>query len=273
MTLPAHRVSRYIWHTEVMAAPVEDTLIYLRRLLNEPDLQTRQTIADRGRVLAEYGNLFHPDNLGRLTADDFKGFLRYENNRHWWGIHRHEAKLISDMDRLRNGLAILLDESQPIVTRLDRMEPGTGPKPVPGIGKAVLTPILHVVYPDKYGVWNSICESAMTRLRLWPPFGRGAGFGLMYSAVNAVLNEVAQRLGTDLWTLDSLWWRVEQEHAPAKHPFEGSSSVSRPRVQPGPHVGLFKGSAPTFLCSRCYLSKPVSLRARTDPDLCLDCQD
>jgi len=250
-----------------------DAVVYLSRLLGDPDVQTRQMIQDRDRVLSEYGRLFHPDNLDRLTAEDFKGFLLYENNRHWWGIHRHEAKLVADMDRLRKGLAILLDESEPIVKRLDRIEPTSGPKPVPGIGKAVFTPILHVVYPDKYGVWNSISESAMTRLRLWPLFGRGSGFGLKYSAVNFVMKEVADRLGTDLWTLDSLWWRVEQEHDPKKHPFEGSTSPYRSTNPKAPAPGRLSGAPPAFLCTHCYMSKPLSLRARTDPDLCIDCVD
>jgi hypothetical protein len=256
-----------------MAAPIDDVLAYLKRLVEDPDFQTRQMIADRDRVHSDYGRLFHPDNLSRLTAEDFKGFLRYENNRHWWGIHRHERTLVSDMDRLRDGLAVLLDESQPIVTRLDRIEPTVGHKLVPGLGKAVFTPILHVVYPAQYGVWNSISESAMTRLRLWPPFGWGSGFGQRYVAVNTVLTGVAERLGTDLWTVDALWWRVEQDHAPEKHPVDGSTSPSPIKTPTGSRSGRLKGHAPTFVCSRCYMAKPVSLRGQSDPDLCVDCLD
>ena len=260
----------WLCQTGPVAAPIDDAIPYLRRLLEDPAFQTRERIDDRDRVLAEYGRLFHPDNLPTLTAEDFKGFLLYENNRHWQSIHRQGKKLVSDMDRLRNALAILLDESQPISKRLDRMEPANGPKPVPGIGKAVLTPILHVVYPDKYGVWNSISESAMTRLRLWPPFGRGYGFGAQYAAVNTVLVGVADRLATDLWTLDSLWWRIEQEHAPTKH---GNTSSSAANASARSQPGRLKGIASMFLCSKCYMSKPVSLQARSEPDLCIDCLD
>ena len=255
------------------AAPIDDAIPYLQRLLQDPDFQTRQMIHDREQVHAEYGRLFHPDNLDKLTAEDFKGFLRFENNRHWHSIHRHERKLVSEMDRLRQGLAVLLDESQPIAKRLDRIWPSSGDKPVPGMGKAVLTPILHVVYPGKYGVWNSISESAMTRLRLWPAFGRGFSFGLQYTTVNTVLGGVADRLATDLWTLDSLWWRVEHEHAPTKHSLEGAGSPSSTKAQTATGSGRLKGTAPTFVCSQCYMAKPVSLRARTDPDICVDCTD
>jgi hypothetical protein len=254
-------------------APIDDVMAYLKRLLEDPDFQTRQMINDRDSVHAEYGRLFRPDNLSRLTAEDFKGFLRYENNRHWLGIHRHERTLVADMARLRDGLAILLDEAQPIVTRLDRIEPTVGHKPVPGLGKAVFTPILHVVHPDKYGVWNSISESAMTRLRLWPPFGYGFGFGARYNAVNTVIKGVADRLSTDLWTVDALWWRVEQEHAPEKHPAPGSTTPSPRSTPTGSQPGRLKGAGPTFVCSNCFMSKPISLRGQSDPDLCVDCLD
>jgi hypothetical protein len=256
-----------------VAEPPSAPIAYLRRLLREQDDQTRQMIGDRDRVHAEYGRLFHPDNLDRLTAEDFKGFLRYENNRHWWGIHRHETKLVSDMGRLRRVLANLLDESQPIVKRLDRIDPRTGPKPLPGFGKAVITPILHVVYPGTYGVWNQIAENAMTWLGLWPTFIWGAGFGYKYSAVNTVLKDVADQLPTDLWTIDALWWRAEQDHNPDKHPFEGSTKTPQRTRSARSPTSSQKGTASRFLCSICRTSKPTSLRARTEPDICVDCVD
>ena len=256
-----------------MLEPPRDPIAFLRSLLDAPDPQTRQMIADRDHVHAEFGRLFHPANLDRLTAEDFNAFLRHENNRHWWGIHRHESQLVSDMGRLQRVLTTLLDESQPIVKRLDRIQPKVGPKPLSGFGKAVITPILHVVHPSKYGVWNSISEEAMTWLRLWPTFVWGAGFGLKYVAVNKVLNDVAAQIPTDLWTIDSLWWKVEQLRNPGKHQFPGSSSPPSRRPATGSKPGRAEGIAPMFLCSKCYMSKPVSLRARSEPDLCIDCLD
>ena len=46
-----------------MAAPIDEVIPYLKRLLGDPDDQTRQMINDRDSVHAEYGRLFHPDNL------------------------------------------------------------------------------------------------------------------------------------------------------------------------------------------------------------------
>lgn len=145
----------------------EDGMKYLERLIrHNTNPQFVRMVRDGDSVHREFGRLFHPDNLHRLKATEFKEFLLYEHNRHWWGIHRHQAKLVADMDRLRTVLGLLLDESSPIEERLNRIEPTSGPKPLPGLGKAVFTPILHVVYPSTYGVWNSVAESAMQRLNL-----------------------------------------------------------------------------------------------------------
>ena len=161
----------------------QEGMSYLARLLHHNrNPQFIQMVADGESVQRQYGKVFSPENLHRLDAEEFKEFLLYENNRHWWGIHRHQAKLVSDVDRLRRTLQVLVDEGRPIAERLDWIEPSSGRKPLPGIGKAVFTPILHVVYPMKYGVWNSVAESAMNRLSLWPRFEWGSTFGIKYDS-------------------------------------------------------------------------------------------
>lgn len=249
-----------------MKSPSEDGIAYLTRLLRYGDNpQFKQMINDRDAVYLEYGRMFALEHLHLMSEDDFKGFLLYENNRHWWGIHRHQAKLVADMDRLRHSLGVVLDESRPIVDRLDWIEPVRGPKPLPGIGPAVLTPIMHVVYPDRYAVWNSIAESAMTRLGLWPAFDRGSSFGDKYVAMNTAVHHVAEMIGSDLWTIDSLWWMTELEHEPTKHQFEGGSSTGS--------VGLSSRTGyhgETFVCASCYQTKMVNLR-KGGSGLCVDC--
>jgi hypothetical protein len=191
----------------------------------------------------------------------------YENNRHWWGIHRQQAMLVSDMPRLRKVLYELLDESRPLGERLDWVEPRGGVKPQPGLGRAVITPILNVVYPDRHGIWNSIAEGAMTRLGLWPAFPWGATFGAQYLLVNDVLTQWAERIDTDLWTLDALWWRVEREHEPTRHQVEGShSTASSTRAERAP-----RNWAPRFTCRKCHISKPLNLRSAKDHEVCVDC--
>ena len=237
---------------------------YLARLLRDADDQTEQMIRDRDGVYRVYGRMFHPGNLGSLSAKELQGFLLYEHNRHWWGIHRHQKKLVADMGHTQTVFRRLLDESETIVDRLDWIEGSDGSKPLPGLGKAVYTPILHVVFPDRYGVWNSIAEKAMSRLSLWPEFGSGRSFGQQYEKVNVGLHEVADELGTDLWTLDSLWWRVEREAEPTKHQEPGSGGGSS-------GGGRVRHNVEQFTCGRCWTTKPVNLRARDEEDVCVDC--
>ena len=173
--------------------------------------EVAEIIAARDQVFDRYRPIFDPANLGALTADDFRGFLLFRNNRHWEGIHRQGTQIVEDMDRLRQALGILLDEDEPIAQRLDRLVRRDAPNFVPGLAKAVLTPILLIVYPDLYGVWNTIAEGAMRSLGVFPEFERGESFGRSYERVNAKLLEVAEGTGVDLWTLDSLWWAVEQK--------------------------------------------------------------
>jgi hypothetical protein len=245
----------------------EDGVAYLKRLLRyQKNPQFTQMVNDRDSVYREYGRVFDPANLGRLTDDEFKGFLLYENNRHWWGIHRHQARVVADMGRLRYVLGVLLDESRPIVDRLNWIEPTAGPKPLPGIGPAVITPILHVVYPDRYGVWNSISESAMRRLGLWPRFRSGDGFGRKYTGVTSSIQTTATKVGVDLWTIDSLWWLCELEHEPSKHQFAGGGAGSS-----GSHTdGARSRAGSTFVCENCFQTKPNNLRS-VDTNLCIDC--
>ena len=125
-------------------------------------------------VIAKYGELFKPKNINNLTTEDFKSFLLFKNNHHWSGIFRTENLVTIDMARLREAIRILLDESQPLEKRLDVLFPPNKPNYIKGMGKAIATPILLVVYPDKYGVWNEPSQKGLKQLGLLPEFGRGA---------------------------------------------------------------------------------------------------
>ena len=155
-------------------------------------------------VIARYGELFNPNNINNLTAEDFKSFLLFKNNRHWSGIFRTVNLVTSDLARLREALTILLDESQPLARRLDVLFPPNKPNYIKGMGKAIATPILLVVYPDKYGVWNEPSQQGLKRLNLLPQFGRGASFADKYLKINKVLNDLARQYDLSLWQVDGV---------------------------------------------------------------------
>lgn len=162
--------------------------------------------AEKNEVVSRYGPMFAPENLDRLTPEEFRSFLPLENNRHWNGLQRHGNWMTEDMDRLRDALKILVDESRPISSRLDELHPKAEDAMVRGFGRAVITAILQVEYPERYGVLNNTVESGMRDVGLWPKCESGALFGQRYEIVNQVLVEAAPRVGVDLWTLDTLWW-------------------------------------------------------------------
>ncbi|RMD59354.1 DUF91 domain-containing protein, partial [Candidatus Parcubacteria bacterium] len=80
-----------------------------------------------------------------------------------------------------------------------------------GLGKALASAILLVVYPDRYGVWNSTSESGLKILDLWPQFERGISVGQKYALLNDLFHRLTEALNIDLWTLDWLWWELVQQ--------------------------------------------------------------
>ncbi len=169
---------------------------------------------------------------------------------------------------VRAVLADLLAEEQPISVRIDSIGD------VPGLTSDVYTAVLLVAHPDTYGVRSRISDSAMQRLELWPDVAPDASDGQIYEAVNEMLHLVAEDLGTDLWTLDALWWGAEKEHDPTKHFVRRTRpSVAAPkRARPSaPSARPKKKSGPeTFVCQNCFQTKPIRLASDT-PGWCIDC--
>jgi hypothetical protein len=158
-------------------------------------------VAPREQVFAKYRPIFSCDHIPSLSRDEFTSFLYFENNRHWSGLNRRGVGAAANMDTLRQALGVLLDEGMPIRERFPEAL-----DMVTGLGKGIATGILTVAYPDKYGVWNNTSEAALRQVGLWPSPEKGEGIGGRYEKVNNLLLRLSSDLGTDLWTLDALWW-------------------------------------------------------------------
>ena len=113
-----------------------------------------------------------------------------------------------DMDLLRKAVSILVDETRPIKDRLNELLPPMGGSLIPRFGRATITPILMVTYPDMYAVLNNPVEAGLRNLGLWPEFSRDTPFSEKYYELNQVMLALSRELGVDLWTLDSLWWSI-----------------------------------------------------------------
>lgn len=164
--------------------------------------EVREIISARDEVLARYSPSFQPATIETLSEEVLRSFFYFENNRHWTGLNRQVNRICAEMGVTRTALVALVDETRPIETRI---EYSTGIK---GMGKGIITAILHVAYPDRYGVWNNTSDAALVELGLMPVSERGASFGKRYTAINDVFTTVAEYLQVDLWTLDALWWNL-----------------------------------------------------------------
>jgi hypothetical protein len=167
----------------------------------------------KAAVIKKYSAIFAPENIPMLTAGEFRGFLLFKNNQHWKGLF-HCARATADMGLLRQALAVLVDDVKPLRQRLDQLRPPVGEPMVKGLARAVITAILQVRYPDRYGVVNSTTEEGMTTLGIELRFPPKASFGERYEAINARLLQLAGLIPTDLWTLDILWTRVQPQVPP-----------------------------------------------------------
>lgn len=181
---------------------------------DEMNRMAAQIRSAKEAVIARYSPMFSSENLDNLTAEEFRDFLLFRNNGHWDKLSRQGPRMTADMPRLREAIRVLIEENVPLRTRLNRLRPKGDAPMIKGLARAVITPILQIMYPDKYGVLNEIAKEGMKRLDLWPEMSGGATFAELYEAVNRVLLETATRLEIDLWTLDMLWWRLVRTDVP-----------------------------------------------------------
>ena len=156
------------------------------------DREVTDILEAKDSVIARYSPAFQAGRIEVIEEDVLRSFLYFENNRHWTGLNRQVNRVCADMDATRSALAHLVDETRPIT---DRMHPVTAIK---GMGKGIITAILHVAYPGTYGVWNNTSEQGLIELGLFPEIPRGATFGQRYAAVNEVLVALSQALEIDL---------------------------------------------------------------------------
>lgn len=183
-------------------------------LKTKEDYKNVERQNDEKEVIDKYGSIFSPNNLDALTVEDFKSFLLIKNNKHWEWIHRQNNTITKDMDKLRNALKILLDENKQIKERLDILIPKNEDNYVKGLHRAILTPILLVVYPEKYGVLNKISAEGLKKVGLEPKLDRGASFSDKYVKINEIFIKLANDYEMSLFQLDNVWWKITEGYTP-----------------------------------------------------------
>ena len=169
---------------------------------------------EENEVIDKYGSMFNPNNLDSLNKEDFKSFLLMKNNKHWEGIHRQGNMITQDMNKLKKALKILLNEELSIEKRLNILIPKNKDNYIKGLHRSVVTPIMMVVYPKIYGVYNRRSDEGLTKVGLMPKHGKGAAFSRKYIEINKVLNGLALENNMSLFELDSVWWRITEGYKP-----------------------------------------------------------
>lgn len=151
-------------------------------------------------VLNRYQPVLMQSNLEQLTENEFRSFLMFRNNRHWTGLERQGPRICQNMPALRQALTVLQDEDRSIVERYDFVM-----EHIKGMGRAITTAILLVLFPSQYGVWNKKSEAGLKIVDIWPDQIRGESEGSRYARINQLLLTLCKTLDVDLWTLDTLW--------------------------------------------------------------------
>jgi DNA-directed RNA polymerase subunit RPC12/RpoP len=150
-------------------------------------------------------------NQGKLVSyeklcEDYRQFLYFENNHSWTTLYRKGLKALETPEKLWKLVTFIQDESVPIHDRIQ--ETLEGDYYIFGIGKNISTGLLHMFYPDKYGVWNNRTEETLHLVRRKPV--AAIDIGGKYIAVNSELKKLAKELDTDLTTIDGLMWYVSK---------------------------------------------------------------
>jgi hypothetical protein len=148
----------------------------------------------------------------RVTMDenwcyDFRDFLYFKHNQSWTTLYRRGLEALSEPEKLREMLILIQDESIDIGRRV--RESLDGEYKCRGVGKNIVSALLHTFNPDKYGVWNTKTDETLKTIGRMPIMISDAGRN--YVAINEKLKALATELNTDLTTIDGFMWFVSKD--------------------------------------------------------------
>lgn len=138
---------------------------------------------------------------------DYRDFLYFKHNYSWTTLYRSGLKPLSNLKKLWKLLTFVQDESISVRRRV--REGLVGRYHCEGIGRNILTALLHTFDPDKYGVWNSRTEHTLALIRRKPRSTSDPGYA--YQLINNELIQLQKELDTDLTTIDSLMWFISKK--------------------------------------------------------------
>lgn len=168
-----------------------------------PKVRNADRVASDERLFSRFRPVFSPQNLPKLSEKDFRDFTLYSENEHWTGIHRHNGKILAEIETLRKVLLEVVDETKPIEQRIDQFRPRGKGKLINGLGSSIYTAILFVLNPEKYPVLNTKTRRSLRALGIYPVKSSDS-HGVRYKKVIEVSHSLATALGCSLAELDGL---------------------------------------------------------------------
>ena len=154
--------------------------------------------------------------------------------------------IVQDLGRFRETVSTLLDENQPLVSRIDRVL--DGPLHLRGFAKGHATDYLMIAYPDRYCLWNEKTVSGLKALDRMPTFQRGQSSGERYRTILEVSSELRYVTGSPSFPdLDQFLHYVGAPEPEGLHALQAVIAVATvPGGGPGTTTrpGPFGSSAP-----------------------------
>ena len=162
-----------------------------------------------------------PENLSNMNAEEFRELYkalwasRIWTNKDWYVDH----KLIepNGLDKLKQELSKLLYGSEEIARRYDEFKAN-----VKGFGSSSISEILHVVFPDKFCLWNEKPKSVLPflGLNLLPDrffkyqITSGEDYLLCVKVLSLIKNELKDFGIVDFIDLDLFFWHIYDDIMP-----------------------------------------------------------
>lgn len=178
--------------------------------------QSRKSEMKNGKetVIGHYGPIFSIDKIDSIQYEEVENFAKFEQNLHWKGIFRHSNQVKENFEDNRKALKILVDPKMGSVQ--DRLSQAY--QLSKGMGPALMTAILLVEFPEKYGVLNGISYSALKDLNLVTFSDSTYGYIKNYSIANEIILKLRNATKLDLWTLDWMFYEYEKREGKKPEP-------------------------------------------------------
>ncbi len=136
-----------------------------------------------------------PVEFAQLSLNEIKNkFLEYYNK----GMGRYppipiqRESIIRDMNRLKETLRFLLNETVPIKERINEILDSDSKYYINGLGQQTITSILMDLNPKHYATWNETTKKGLRFLGRYPEPPRGSDLGTWYVNVMESIEKIVK---------------------------------------------------------------------------------